>query len=221
MCGWNVRSVLKWESRHPIWPISSLDEIPVWRLLEWVLTIYSPSWSNKLPRPQQPQQYLRSKTVSMGEFSNRKMNLSPTELRLALLTVWGYPSAHLSYTFQLLSWSLLQMWQLYQMCLLFPWCRSEMCMLEFWAHQRWSGPSLPMLSVRQRCIRFPGDMSVLHGVWGLARGLSLWNSSSVRTQEVATVHTHFNERVLALQKSRILQSGFICRRKLASSLTNA
>ena len=103
----------------------------------------------------------------------------------------------------------------------FPWCRSEMCMLEFWAHQRWSGPSLPMLSVRQRCIRFPGDVSVLHGVWGLARGLSLWNSSSVRTQEVATVHTHFSERVLALQKSRILQSGFICRRKLASSLTNA
>lgn len=72
------------------------------------------------PDLSKPQQYLKSKTVSMGAFSNRKMSLSPTELRLALLTIWGYPSAHLSYTFQLLSWSLLQMWQLYQMCSFFP-----------------------------------------------------------------------------------------------------
>ena len=81
MCGWNVRSVWKWESKHSIWPISSLDEIPARRLLEWFLTISSPSWSNELPRPQQPQQYLRSKTASMGVFPNRKVSLSPTELR--------------------------------------------------------------------------------------------------------------------------------------------
>lgn len=198
MCGWNVRSVWKWESKHSIWPISSLDEIPAWRLLEWVLTIYSPSWSNELLRPQQPQQYLRSKTVSMGVFSNRKVSLSPTELRIALFTVWGHLSAHLSYTFQLLSWSLLQMCQLYQMCLLSSWCRSEMYMLEFWAHWRWSGPSLPTFSVRQRCIWFLGDVADLNGVWGLARALPFWNSSAMRTQEIATGHTHFSVGILAL-----------------------